>query len=58
MRKIKWWCDTGFVGAKHEGEMELPDDYTDEEISDYVYEEILNYITWGWNDVNYENEGE
>lgn len=51
MRKIKWWCDTGFVGAKHEGEMELPDDYTDEEISDYVYEEVLNYITWGWDEV-------
>ncbi len=58
MRKIRWWCDTGFAGDVHEGEVELSDDYTDEEISDYVYEEVLNYITWGWNEVNDEDEGE
>ena len=58
MRKIRWWCDTGFAGDVHEGEVELSDDYTDEEISDYVYEEVLNYITCGWNEVNDEDEGE
>jgi hypothetical protein len=51
MRKIKWWCDNGFVGAEHEGEIELSDDYTDEEIDDYVYEEVMSHISWGWEEV-------
>lgn len=51
MRKIEWYCDTGFAGCRHEGTFEVEDDYTDEEISDYVYEEIMNYLSFGWKEV-------
>lgn len=46
MRKIEWYCDTGLDGT-----LEVEDNCTDEEITDYVYEEILSHLNWNWEEV-------
>lgn len=56
MHTIEWWCRIG--DAIHKGKLKIPNDSTEEEISDYVYEEVISNLSWGWNEVNDENEGE
>lgn len=54
MRKIHWTLDTGFAGCKYEDTEILDDDWddaTEEEIGDYVYDCILNCISWTWEEV-------
>lgn len=53
MKTIKWCLHTGFAGVKHEGEFEVDDDTTDEEINKMVREEAFNYIDLGWQVVQY-----
>lgn len=45
---MKWWLETGFVTAIHEGEFEVEDDVTDEEIAEMAKEEAFNNISWGY----------
>lgn len=46
MKKVKWWLETGFVTATHEGEFEVEDGITDEEIEQMAKEHAFNNIDW------------
>lgn len=48
MKKIHWYLHTGFAGCTHDGEIEVADDATTDEIEEMAKEEALNHITWGW----------
>ena len=48
MKRIKWVCDTGFAGCHHEGEFEVDDDATEEEISEAVMDDVCNFVSWTW----------
>lgn len=48
MKKVKWYLNTGFAGCKHEGEFEVEDDVTKEEIEELAKEEAFNNIDWEW----------
>ena len=48
MKRIKWACETGFAGCIHEGEIEMPDDSTEEEINEAVMDDVLNIVSWTW----------
>lgn len=43
--------ETGFAGCTHEGEIDVDDNATDEEIEEIVKEEAFNYIELGWSKV-------
>lgn len=45
---IKWCLETGFAGCTHEGEIDVDDNATDEEIEEIVKEEAFNCIELGW----------
>lgn len=51
MRKIKWYINTGFAQCKFEGEIEVNDNATDEEIEEIVAEEALSCIDIGYEEV-------
>jgi predicted metal-binding protein len=40
----------GYVGATHEGEIEVEDTATDDEIDEMVREEVFNCIEWDWHE--------
>lgn len=48
MKKIRWWSETGTVGADRDGEIEVDDSATEDEIDAAVREEVFNYFSWGW----------
>ena len=48
MKKVKWWLETGFANSIHEGEFEVEDSATDEEIAEMAKEEAFNNIDWGY----------
>ena len=48
MRKIKAIIETGFAGCIHEGEFEVSDWETDEEINRMVDDWVSNYIFVNW----------
>ena len=48
MRIIEWHLDTGFSGAKHEGEIEVEDAATEEEINKEVEEAAWNFLDLWW----------
>jgi hypothetical protein len=48
MKKIKWHAETNMHGSRVEGETEVDDAATDEEIEDQVREEVFNVVSWGW----------
>lgn len=48
MRKIKWTLDVGFVGCVHEGEIEVEDDATEDDIEEEVKEEAYNFLNLSW----------
>jgi hypothetical protein len=48
MRKVKWKLSIGFPGATQEGEFEVVDDATDEEIEEVAKEEAFDCIDWDW----------
>lgn len=48
MRTVEWHLETGFVGGDREGEVEVDDNATGEEIEGIVREEVFNYISWSW----------
>lgn len=51
MKKIEWYINTGFAGCTHEGEFEVEDNATDDEIEKLVKEEVFNYIDWYWSKI-------
>jgi len=48
MRIIEWLLETGYAGVIHEGEIEVEDNATDDEIDAMVREEAFDCIEWGW----------
>ena len=49
MKRIKWYLDTGFGrNCRYEGEIEIEDNATEDEIEAEVKEEAFNCISWGW----------
>jgi hypothetical protein len=50
MRTIVWNLETSMQGANWDGEIEVEDDATDQEIDEMVREEVFNIISWGWSD--------
>ena len=51
MKKIKWAVSLDLVGCDRSGTFEIEDDATDEEIEEYVKEEMSNYIDFHWEHV-------
>lgn len=45
---IKYHVDTPWAECTIDDEVEVPDGATDEEIDEYVREEIFNVIEWSW----------
>jgi hypothetical protein len=39
------------VGSKLEGEFDVPDDTTEDDIAEAVREAALNHVNWGWEKV-------
>lgn len=46
--KIHLYCNTGFVGAKHEETIEVDDDATDAELDEMTTDWLSNVIDYGW----------
>lgn len=61
MRTIKWYVEMGLLGCRKEGEFEVEDDFSDQDIEEAARDEVFNVIGWGWEeekkDVR-ENSGE
>jgi hypothetical protein len=51
MRTIKWTPETGFARATHEGEIEVENNATVEEIEELAKEEALDSISWTWEEI-------
>lgn len=51
MKKIRFWAETGYVGATYEDIVEYPDDVTEEELDRDADEWITNYIEYGYHEV-------
>lgn len=48
MKTIEWHIETGMQGAEWNGEVEIEDDATDEEIEETVRQEVFNIVSWNW----------
>jgi hypothetical protein len=48
MKKIKWHVETTVHGSRCQGETEVEDNATDDEIDEQVREEVFNVVSWGW----------
>lgn len=51
MRLIRWCLCLNVAYEKREGEIEVEDDATDEEIAELVEQEAYNWIDLGWVEV-------
>jgi hypothetical protein len=45
---VKWKINTGYPGASHEGEWEVEDDITDDELHQMMEETVNDYIDAWW----------
>jgi len=50
-RKIKWYVETTMRGSRCEGETEVDDNATDDEVEQQVRDEVFNVAVWGWEEV-------
>lgn len=48
MKKVTWRVETGTCGCDLEGELELDDAATDEDIENAVQDDMWNYISLSW----------
>jgi hypothetical protein len=46
--KVKFHLTIGFAGADHEDEVELPDEFTDEQIEEELRDWAHNYIEYSF----------
>lgn len=46
--KIKWGMNIGLAGCRREGELDLEDDLTDEEIWEEVKDAVNEYLDYYW----------
>lgn len=49
MKTVEWHIETGMQGADWDGEVEVDDTATEEEIDAIVREEVFNIVSWSWN---------
>lgn len=52
MRKIKWHLTIGYPAADREGDFEVEDDASDEEIEKIARDEAYNFIEWNWSEAD------
>jgi hypothetical protein len=48
---VKWHLSTGLSGCDREGEVEIEDDATDDDIEDAVREDMWNFLSLTWQKV-------
>ena len=48
MAILKLWIDTGYCGANYEDEIEVPDDYTEEQCEEEARNYVNNHIEYGY----------
>lgn len=48
MKTIEWHIETSTNGCDWDGEVEVEDDATEEEIDGIVREEVFNIVSWSW----------
>ena len=56
MKTIKWYLSIGLAGATQEGEFEIEDDATRQEIEEYAKDKVFNFIEWDWEEVGGEEK--
>jgi hypothetical protein len=57
VRTIKWHLETGMQGCDLEGEIELEDGASDEEIEREVREDMWNRLSLTWEEVALRRQG-
>ena len=48
MKIVEWHIETGLQGADWDGEVEVEDTATEDEIDAIVREEVFNIVSWSW----------
>lgn len=48
MKIVEWHTETGMQGADWDGEVEVEDNATEDEIDAIVREEVFNIVSWSW----------
>lgn len=48
MKTVKWVLETGYRGCEHEGEIQVDDDATEDDIEELVKEEAYGYVDLMW----------
>lgn len=51
MKRITAHCGIGFAGAEHYESFEFPDDMTDDEINDEIYDWAKQFLEVWWEEV-------
>lgn len=57
MREISYEAYYGWDGANRSGVIEVPDDFTEIEISEVIQEIVYGQIKWSWEDITREDLG-
>lgn len=52
MRYVKLWVETGFVGARYEEVIGVPDNCTDEELELTAREYLSECVEYGWSEAD------
>lgn len=58
MKKIKFYCDTGYIGSDVEEIFEYSDNTTEDEIERDFFLWLDNYVSCGWSEYNEEDNNE
>ena len=56
--KVKFYLGIGYANAEHIEEVELPDDYTEQDIQEEFDDWVNNWIDSGWQIIDEENEAQ
>lgn len=48
MRRVKWYISNGIVGSDREGEFEVDDTETDDEIEAMARDAAFDQVDWSW----------
>lgn len=54
--KVEFYLGISFVGAEHVEEVELPDDYTEQDIQEELNDWVNNWLDCGWQIIDEESE--
>ena len=56
--KVEFYLGIGYANAEHVEEVELPDDYTEQDIQEEFDDWVNNWIDSGWQIIEEESEVE